>query len=77
MSVARGSSDRLRCDVKACRRTFWAGSVFHAESTCKAERRAAESGWWVSVEPVEPYGYQHLCPQHRHRAPNAGEKLER
>lgn len=76
MSVMRGSSDRLMCDVRACRQTFWAGSVFHAETTAATVRQAEVAGWWVSVEPGGPYGYQHLCPTHRHRAPGTCKRGE-
>lgn len=73
MSVTRQGTDRLRCDVRACRESFWAGSPWHAETTSNAEKRASEAGWWTAPEPRGIHGYRHLCPQHKYRIEEGGE----
>lgn len=72
MSVTRQGTDQLRCDVRACRKTFWAGSFWHAETTLTTEKMATEAGWYTSPEPKGTYGYRHLCPQHKHRIEEGG-----
>lgn len=74
MSVTRQGTDELRCDVRACRETFWAGSFWHAETTPATEKRATEAGWWTSDTPRGEYGYRHLCPRHKHRTPDTTEE---
>lgn len=69
MSFARGYTDKIRCEVSNCRETYWAGSMFHAETSETTLQQARELGWDVSG--------RHLCPKHAglakpafHSAPN-------
>lgn len=62
MSIGRGTSDLIRCDVRSCREKYFAGSaaLSIAVPTDRALAEAAEHGWSVLQ--------RHLCPKHAYLA---------
>lgn len=60
MSIARGETDRIRCDVSGCRTSIWFGGVGYGYSSEQARRMAPKHGWSI--------GPRDLCPRHAYLA---------